>query len=167
MFNRPSPDSAVALLWVWFMQLVDSWLSTGSKAWLLQSPTTLNQLSKGLLSHYSCGSARVAESDSSFSWHPDSLHQLSNDLWAAAPESPSTNSARVRWAADTYDMYCTICTQQGDSVLGWLSHLNKLGRICWFYPGLLCTTTRLSIRVDRFWKIKSYTFYVVPPIPKL
>ena len=62
----------------------------------------------------------------------------------------SNNSVRVCWATATKTQRTvlshstTICTQQGDSVLGWLSLLHKLSKDLLSLPWNLCTTWWLS-----------------------
>ena len=89
MFSRQLLDSAEALLWVWLTQLLNSWLClpppTQPSLAELWPWISLHQLSKELLSCCYCDSAKIC-----WVW-----------LLLLQVQSPSTNSARVCWAAAT------------------------------------------------------------------
>ena len=128
-------DSAVAWLWVWLTQLMGSWLSSTLKqsAWLCCAALQLLSTNSARIC-YSCDSSRVAESDSP-SYNPDSLHQLIKGLLSCCSRISFLQLSKGLLSRSYYDSADSaesnslmICTQQGDSVLGWLSLLHKLSK---------------------------------------
>ena len=123
-------------LWVWLARLVNSRLNsswTQAEAILLQPLTTLHQLSRGLLSHYSYDSARV------LSLAPPPPHRLppptqqgfAEPLLQNLPPPTQQGFAELQllWlSGQRWVKLYTVCTQQGDSVLEWLSLLHKLSK---------------------------------------
>ena len=84
----------------------------------------LHKLSKGLLSRYSCDSARFAESEPC-SYCTDSLHQLSKDFLSRCSGISFHQLSKDLLSQSYYDSAdrsesnsLTMCTQKGDSVLG-------------------------------------------------
>ena len=103
MFSKQHSDSVAPWLWVWLTQLISSRVSSPltQSAWfgcatLQLLSTNSTRFAEQLLLWLS----RVAESDSSSSG-TDSFPQLSKGLLSRCSRSPSTNSARVCWAAAT------------------------------------------------------------------